>query len=158
MKPEEKLRMEAEMFSIYSTNIKDYKPSKIKKPLTIQSLLEQVHHLEKENAKAKELLSFWVDDFYDAFNNSNSREKRHKALVETEQFLKEEPMSNNERTFSLPADILGLWEQAVCEIRSEIKAQDTPALVFAKELCDKLEYSMCAIAGGNYPLRFTIAD
>lgn len=26
----------------------------------------------------------------------------------------------------LPKDILGLWEQTVCEIRGEIKAQDTP--------------------------------
>lgn len=48
---------------------------------------------------------------------------------------------------TLPKDILGLWEQTVCEIRSEIKAQDTPALVYAKELCDKLEHSMCAVAG-----------
>ena len=58
--------------------------------------------------------------------------------------------------FKLPKDILGLWEQTVCEIRSEIKAQDTPALVYAKELCDKLEHSMCALAGGNYSLRYDI--
>ena len=54
----------------------------------------------------------------------------------------------------LSKDILGLWEQTVCEIRSEIEAQDTPALVYAKELCDKLEHSMCALAGGNYSLRY----
>lgn len=58
--------------------------------------------------------------------------------------------------FKLSKDILGLWEQTVCEIRSEIKAQDTPALVYAKELCDKLEHSMCALAGGNYSLRYGI--
>ena len=58
--------------------------------------------------------------------------------------------------FKLSKDILSLWEQTVCEIRSEIKAQDTPALVYAKELCDKLEQSMCALAGGNYDLRYKI--
>ena len=58
--------------------------------------------------------------------------------------------------FKLPKDILSLWEQTVCEIRGEIKAQDTPALVYAKELCDKLEQSMCALAGGNYNLRYKI--
>ena len=62
-------------------------------------------------------------------------------------------MSNE---FKLPRDVLGLWEQTVCEIRSEIKAQDTPALVYAKELCDKLEQSMCTLAGGNYSLRYSI--
>ena len=56
----------------------------------------------------------------------------------------------------LPRDVICLWEQTVCEIRSEIKAQDTPALVYAKELCDKLERSMCALAGGNYSLRYSI--
>lgn len=60
--------------------------------------------------------------------------------------------------FNLPKDILGLWEQTVCEIRSEIKAQETPALVYAKELCDKLEHSMCALAGGNYNLRYNITE
>lgn len=58
--------------------------------------------------------------------------------------------------FKLSRDVLSLWEQTVCEIRSEIKAQDTPALVYAKELCDKLEQSMCALAGGNYSLRYSI--
>ena len=59
---------------------------------------------------------------------------------------------------TLPKDILSLWEQTVCEIRSEIKAQDTPALVYAKELCDKLEHSMCDLAGGNYNLRYDIEN
>lgn len=58
----------------------------------------------------------------------------------------------------LPQDILSLWENTVCEIRSEIKAQETPALVYAKELCDKLEHSMCALAGGKYNLRYNISD
>lgn len=63
---------------------------------------------------------------------------------------------NNKDGFTLPKDILGLWEQTVCEIRDEIKAQESPALVYAKELCDKLEHSMCAIAGRPYTLRYTI--
>ena len=45
---------------------------------------------DKENlTKAKELLKFWVDDFYDAFNSSKTYEERHKAIIESEQFLKE---------------------------------------------------------------------
>ena len=58
----------------------------------------------------------------------------------------------------LSKDILGLWEQTVCKIRGEIEAQDTPALVYAKELCDKLEHSMYALAGGNYSLRYDIGN
>lgn len=60
--------------------------------------------------------------------------------------------------FKLPKDILGLWEQTICEIRGEIKAQETPALMYAKDLCDKLEHSMCALAGGKYNLRYNISD
>ena len=63
---------------------------------------------------------------------------------------------NNKDGFILSKDILGLWEQTVCEIRGEIKAQETPALIYAKELCDKLEHSMCALAGGPYSLRYNI--
>ena len=48
--------------------------------------------------------------------------------------------------------------QTVCEIRGEIKAQDTPSLVYAKELCDKLEHSMCALAGRPYSLMYNITD
>ena len=58
---------------------------------------------------------------------------------------------------TLPKDILGLWEQTVCEIRSEIKSWDLKA-DYAKELCDKLEHSMCAVAGGPYSLRYRITD
>lgn len=54
--------------------------------------------------------------------------------------------------------ILGLWEQTVCEIRHEIKAQETPALAYAKGLCDKLEHSMCALAGGPYKLKYSIEE
>lgn len=38
--------------------------------------------------RAKELLRFWVNDFYDGFNNLNRYEERHKALEQSEQFLK----------------------------------------------------------------------
>ena len=62
---------------------------------------------------------------------------------------------------TLPKDILGLWEQTVCEIRSEIKSWDLKGphvSNYAKELCDKLEHSMCAVAGGPYSLRYSITD
>ena len=62
---------------------------------------------------------------------------------------------------TLPKDILGLWEQTVCEIRSEIKSWDLKGphvSDYAKELCDKLEHSMCAVAGGPYRLRYSITD
>lgn len=62
---------------------------------------------------------------------------------------------------TLPKDILGLWEQTVCEIRSEIKSWDLKGphvSDYAKELCDKLEHSMCAVAGGPYSLRYSITD
>ena len=62
---------------------------------------------------------------------------------------------------TLPKDILGLWEQTVCEIRSEIKSWDLKGphvSDYAKELCDKLEHSMCAVAGGPYNLRYSITD
>lgn len=52
-------------------------------------------------------------------------------------------------SYTLGKQTLSLWEQAVCEIRGEIKAQDSPSLVFAKELCDKLEMSMVHIAQGE---------
>ena len=29
---------------------------------------------------------------------------------------------------------------------------------FVKELCDKLEHSMCTVAGGPYSLRYSITD
>ena len=40
--------------------------------------------------KATELLRFWVNDFYDGFNNLNRYEERHKALEQSEQFLNSE--------------------------------------------------------------------
>ena len=62
---------------------------------------------------------------------------------------------------TLPKDILGLWEQTVCEIRSEIKSWDLKGphvSDYTKELCDKLEHSMCAVAGGPYSMRYRITD
>ena len=62
---------------------------------------------------------------------------------------------------TLPKDILGLWEQTVCEIRSEIKSWDLKGphvSDYAKELCDKLEHSMCNVAGGSHSLRYSITD
>lgn len=45
---------------------------------------------DKEQLKtAKELLKFWYDDFFDAFNNQIKYERRHEALMKTEQFLKQ---------------------------------------------------------------------
>ena len=64
----------------------------------------------------------------------------------------------NPDKYVISKDILGLWQQTVCEIRDEIKAQETPALVYAKELCDKLEHSMCALAGGPYSLEYSIEN
>ena len=79
-------------------------------------------------------------------------------ITETGQVLKNSIMTEESisEEYTIQKDILGLWEQTVCEIRAEIKAQDTPALVYAKELCDKLEHSMCALAGGHYSLRYSI--
>lgn len=65
-----------------------------------------------------------------------------------------------ENGYTVPKDILGLWEQTVCEIRSEIKSWDLKNHMsdYAKDLCDALEQSMCALAGGNYKLRYSIID
>lgn len=65
------------------------------------------------------------------------------------------------KQLTLPKDILSLWEQTVCEIRSEIKSWDLKGphvSDYAKELCDKLEHSMCAVAGGPYSMRYSITD
>ena len=65
------------------------------------------------------------------------------------------------KQLTLPKDILSLWEQTVCEIRSEIKSWDLKGphvSNYAKELCDKLEHSMCAVAGGPYSMRYSITD
>lgn len=65
-----------------------------------------------------------------------------------------------EDKFELPKDALELWEATICEIRGEIRSWDLreSKVAYAKELCDKLEYSMCALAGGNYSLRYSISD
>lgn len=89
----------------------------------------------------------WQDRFVTKFDSDGL------MTMSTLAYLISEPEKHE---LKLTQDVLGLWEQTVCEIRSEIKAQDTPALVYAKELCDKLEHSMCALAGGNYKLRYTL--
>lgn len=66
--------------------------------------------------------------------------------------------SRNINEYIIPKELLGLWKQTICEIRSEIKTQETPALVYAKELCDKLEHSICALVGGSYNLTYSIID
>lgn len=50
---------------------------------------EQIAFLEAQCTRAKELLTFWVNDFYDNTRNPKRYEERHKALVETEHFIKE---------------------------------------------------------------------
>lgn len=62
---------------------------------------------------------------------------------------------------TLPKDILSLWQQTVCEIRSEIKSWDLKwphVSDYAKVLCDKLARSMCAVAGAPYCMRYSITD
>lgn len=54
-----------------------------------KELAHQANVLQEQLTEARELLRFWVNDFYDGFNNSIRYEERHKVLVETEQFLKE---------------------------------------------------------------------
>ena len=44
---------------------------------------------KEQLTKAKELIRFWVNDFYDGFNSSIRYEERRKALKESEQFLKD---------------------------------------------------------------------
>lgn len=56
-------------------------------------------NLEQQKTKeqleqAIKLLQFWVNDFYDNFNHAIRYEERHKALVETEQFLQETDIDN----------------------------------------------------------------
>lgn len=73
----------------------------------------------------------------------------------------EEHIRREKAGLTLPKDILGLWEQTVCEIRGEIKSWDLigpHTKQYAKELCDKLEHSMCALASGPYGLRYSIGD
>ena len=53
------------------------------------SLLTRYQEQEGQLTIATKLLRFWVDDFYDNFNRSYKYEERHKAIVETEQFIKE---------------------------------------------------------------------
>ena len=75
-------------------------------------------------------------------------------------YLVEGPVEKNTNldSFLVQENTLGLWEQSVCKIRDEIMAGGDPALVYAKELCDKLVHSMCALAGGPYSLEYTVED
>lgn len=57
--------------------------------------------------KATELLRFWVNDFYDGFNNLNRYEERHKALEQSEQFLKEQVMMFKDIVYLIITIIIG---------------------------------------------------
>lgn len=48
-----------------------------------------VNENKNKLAKAKRLLAFWVNDFYDVSSSLSKYKERHEVLVETEQFLKE---------------------------------------------------------------------
>lgn len=50
---------------------------------------EKVDKVTEQLIKVKKLIAFWVNDFYDVSSSSSKYEERHKALVESEQFLKE---------------------------------------------------------------------
>ena len=56
-------------------------------------------------------------------------------------------------------EILGLWEQSVCEIRGEIKSWDLNrnTTKYALDLCNKLESSIVAMARGKVQ-KFPITD
>jgi hypothetical protein len=66
-------------------------------------------------------------------------------------------VSTSERNHVLPNDVLGLWEFTVRELRHEIR-EVVPDRKFKWLLatCDKLEQSMCVIAGGKYDLHYTL--
>ena len=93
----------------------------------------------------------WLDERY--LKDMGVRKPCKKAFLAGAEF----GYNKANEQLTLPKDILGLWEQTVCEIRSEIKSWDLKA-DYAKELCDKLEHSMCAVAGGPYSLRYSITD
>lgn len=57
--------------------------------IQIQAILNQRSIQNKKFIKAKELLRFWINDFYDGFNSSIRYEERRKALEQSEQFLSE---------------------------------------------------------------------
>lgn len=54
-----------------------------------EDVMYAVTNYSKQLTKAKELIRFWVNDFYDGFNSSIRYEERRKALEESEQFLKD---------------------------------------------------------------------
>ena len=97
----------------------------------------------------------WLDERY--LKDMGVRKPCKKAFLAGAEF----GYNKAHEQLTLPKDILGLWEQTVCEIRSEIKSWDLKGphvSDYAKELCDKLEHSMCAATGGPYSLRYSITD
>ena len=103
--------------------------------------------------KAKELIKDLIDSL-EVIDGEQIREL--KVVKEAEQFISVEVEQSISEEYTIQKDILNLWEQTICEIRNDIKLQCSPALVYAKELCDKLEHSMCALAGGHYKLRYSL--
>lgn len=70
-------------------------------------------------------------------------------------------VTSMEEHIRIERGILGLWEQTVCEIRGEIKSWHLigpHTKQYATELCDKLEHSMCALAGGPYKLKYSLEE
>ena len=97
----------------------------------------------------------WLDERY--LKDMGVRKPCKKAFLAGAEF----GYNKANEQLTLPKDILSLWEQTVCEIRSEIKSWDLKGphvSDYAKELCDKLEHSMCAATGGPYSLRYSITD
>lgn len=103
--------------------------------------------LAKAKAIIKEMLSILPKENIEGI---------YEITEEAEQFIRVGVEQSISEEYTIQKDILSLWEQTICEIRSDIKLQCSPALVYAKELCDKLERSMCALAGGHYSLRYNI--
>lgn len=54
-----------------------------------EKLVIETKELKRRLDEAKILLSFWLHDFYNAFDDANKYEKRSKAVKETEKFIKE---------------------------------------------------------------------
>lgn len=113
----------------------------------------------------------WEFQFIESFNlimAGHFGEKTHARYIQLLSQFKRVPAQSDEYVIvpanmglTLPKDILGLWEQTVCEIRSEIKSWDLIGPYteqYAISLCDKLEHSMCALAGGPYKLNYSIGD
>lgn len=93
--------------------------------------------LHKENIALKE-----IKELFSRLNKEQSE-----AILELKMRIEEmESSSKHWDEIHRGSKIMDL------DTANEPKTQDTP--VYAKELCDKLEHSMCALAGGNYILRY----